>query len=265
MVYKKQIPALDLETTAIENIFLTEVLPMAGEIALKVYLLGYRYACEPEIHARFSHEALARHLGISLQEVLTAWDYWAERGLVIKAPGKGERQEDFTIEFVSLRQLYVENNFRPRHEATPRPKATSPEQLFESLKEPELKKMFGQVEKLMGRPLEANDCMEILNWLEALPVEPKDIIRAFEFVVKEKNIKNIKYTGTVVRSWCDKNTDNPSSASAKQEKLKPAAPKAIRPNRFHNFEGQLSKLSEAELDQLIQKKKSLRKSPGGEQ
>lgn len=260
MAFKKQTPALDLETTAIENIFLTEVLPMAGGNALKVYLLGYRYACDPEAHARFSHEALARHLGLSVPEVLEAWDYWEERGLIRKTEVRADRPDQYSVEFISLRQLYVENNFKPRHEAAPRPKAPTVERLTESLREPELKRMFKDIEALMGRPLEPNECLEILGWLDAMPVEPQSIVKAFEFVVREKNIRNIKYTGTVVRSWCDRKAEGPQ----RQEKARPAAQKAGKPNRFHNFEGRLSKLSEDELNALIQQRKSRRNTSGGE-
>lgn len=250
MAFKKQMPALDLETTAIENIFLTEVLPMADGKALKVYLLGYRYACDPEAHARFSHEALARHLGLSPAEVHAAWDYWEERGLIRKTDLRPDQPETYSVEFVSLRQLYVENNFKPRHESAPRPKAPTAERLTESLREPELKKMFREVETLMGRPLEPNDCLEILSWLDSLPIEPQSIVKAFEFVVREKNIRNIKYTGTVVRSWCDRKAEAGTPAQGRQPRSKTPA-KAPQANKFHNFEGRLSRMSEAELETLI--------------
>ncbi len=263
MAFKKQIPALDLETTAIENIFLTEVLPMAEGNALKVYLLGYRYACDPEAHCRFSHEALARHLGLTLTEVLDAWRFWEERGLIRKTDVNPVQPGQFTVEFISLRQLYVENNFKARHEAPKRAKSPSPERLTESLREPVLKKMFRDIEVLMNRPLEPNDCLEILGWIDALPLEPQIIVKAFEFVVKEKNIRNIKYTGTVVRSWCDQNPDNPSQPQPRQEKAKAAPAKTTKPNRFHNFEGRLSKLNDSELNALIQNRKT-RKTAGGD-
>lgn len=264
MAFKKRIPALDLETTAIENIFLTEVLPMAEGNALKVYLLGYRYACDPEAHCRFSHEALARHLGLSLEEVLDAWRFWEEKGLIKKTDVNPDQPHGFSVEFISLRQLYVENNFKPLREAPKKPKSPSPERLSESLREPVLKKMFRDIEQLMGRPLEPNDCLEILSWIDALPLEPQVIVKAFEYVVREKNIRNIKYTGTVVRSWCDQNPENPSQPPSRQEKAKAAPPKTIKPNRFHNFEGRLSKLNDSELNALIQNRKT-RKAIGGEQ
>ncbi len=264
MAFKKQTPALDLETTAIENIFLTEVLPMSDGNALKVYLLGYRYACDPEAHARFSHEALARHLGLTLKEVLDAWTFWEDRGLIKKTDIRADDPEKFSVEFISLRQLYVENNFKPRHEAAPRVKTPSPEQLTDSLREPVHKKMFSDIAALMGRPLQPNECMDILEWLSALPIEPQGIVKAFEFVIREKNIRNIKYTGTVVRSWCDQNPENPTQPPPRQEKAKTAPSKNPKPNRFHNFEGQLSKLNESELNALIQKRKTKKSTVGGD-
>lgn len=264
MGFKKQVPSLDLETTAIENIFLTEVLPMADGTALKVYLLGYRYACEPDAHARFSHEALARHLGLNLQEVLDAWKFWEDRGLIKKTEIRPENPQDFSVEFISLRQLYIENNFKPRHETPVRPKGTSPDRLAESLKEPALKKMFRDVGELLGRPLEPNDCMEILAWVDALPIDPQTIVKAFEFVVREKNIRNIKYTGTVIRSWCDQNPEKPGQPQARQDKGKTSA-KTSKPNKFHNFEGRLSKMNESELDALIKNRWNSNNNSGGNQ
>lgn len=264
MGFKKQVPALDLETTAIENIFLTEVLPMADGNALKVYLLGYRYACEPEAHARFSHEAMARHLGLSLQDILDAWNFWEERGLIKKTDLRPESPQEFSVEFISLRQLYIQNNFKPRHEAPVRQKGPSPDRLAESLKEPALKKMFRDVGELLGRPLEPNDCMEILGWVDALPIDLQTIVKAFEFVVREKNIRNIKYTGTVIRSWCDQNPDNPGQQQARPEK-NASGTKSSKPNKFHNFEGRLSKMNEKDLDALIKNRWNSNSNSGGNQ
>lgn len=261
MAFKKQTPALDLETTAIENIFLTEVLPMAEGNALKVYLLGYRYACDPEAHARFSHEALARHLGITLQEVLDAWQFWEDRGLIRKTDFRPERPQEYSVEFISLRQLYVENNFKPRHEAQQQPKTASPERIAEAKQEETTKKMFREVERIIGRPLSVNETMDIIGWIDKWSIEPGLVIAAFEKMAQKKGSINrtsiVKYTEAIVRNWHDQSSEEAAPSPPSGDRPKALRPKTAKPNRFHNFEGWLSKLSEAEVDELIKSRNKL--------
>ncbi len=264
MAFKKQIPALELETTTIENIFLTEYLPIADGNALKVYLLGYHYACDTETHSQFSHDTLAKHLRLTLPEVLDAWNFWAEKGLIRKTDLKPENPQCFSVEFVSLRQLYLEDHYKPRHDrltdttgAAELPKDASPIRVAEEMSNEETKKIIKELGRILDRSLYPNDIIRITGWLDKWQIDWNTVILSFEKAVLNKPLTGrsthsiLNATENLVRTWYEQNTEKQTPEVPLQiPKAKPKS-KFTKPNRFHNFEGWLSKLSEAEVDELM--------------
>lgn len=89
---------IDFNTTPVENLFLETFLPSANEIQLKVYLYGYKKAFYKE---ETSNEEIASILGVEIDDVTKAWEYWNKQGLINIIKG----QEDI-YQFKSLRLLY---------------------------------------------------------------------------------------------------------------------------------------------------------------
>jgi len=260
MAFSKQTALLDLDTTAIENLFLTDFMPMADGDSLKVYLLGYRFACDPACCDRFSNEVLARHLGIPKEAVLSAWDFWEARGLIRKTASDGS--SEYTVEFLSVRQLYIDNNFEPRQTQKPtRTNNPTVDQVSDAVSEHSFQKMFREIESLLGRSLFPNDCMEILEWVNSLNLTPTDILKAFEYSVNEKKAPNINYVSKVVRSWYA--TAKPGEKSDRTPAVRAKTEKPRTNNRFHNFEGQFSRLSDNELENLIRNHQKRNPTQGG--
>lgn len=99
---------IDLGDTPIENIFITDYMPLADGTYVKVYLLGYKFA--KDIQNNFNNETIAKDLKIPLIDVLNAWDYWEKEGIV-----KRHFEEDeynYIVEFVNLKQLYIDNVYK---------------------------------------------------------------------------------------------------------------------------------------------------------
>lgn len=73
---------MDLGDTPIENIFINDYMPMANGTYVKVYLLGYKYAFDRDSKIEVNNETIAKHLNIPLEDVLRAWDFWQEKGII---------------------------------------------------------------------------------------------------------------------------------------------------------------------------------------
>ena len=76
---------MDLGDTPIENIFINDFMPMANGTYVKVYLLGYKYAHDKDDKIEVTNQTIAKHLEISLDDVLRAWDFWEKKGKIGRA------------------------------------------------------------------------------------------------------------------------------------------------------------------------------------
>ena len=78
------------DVTPVENEFLMEYMPAAPEAALRVYLYARMLCLHPEIGAL---EDMAKALRMDEDEVLDAFGYWEQRGLVEKLGDRPPRYE----------------------------------------------------------------------------------------------------------------------------------------------------------------------------
>ncbi|KXG73909.1 hypothetical protein AN619_28310 [Thermotalea metallivorans] len=210
MRFIKQIADFDLGDTPIENIFINDFMPMANGTYVKVYLLGYKYAYDKDTSLSVDHHTIAKHLNIPLSDVLDAWDFWEKKGIIKKHAADPEDKSQFAVEFLSLKQLYIHNHFQSTsNENTAKSSYTcSPADLIEANKVPEIKEMFYHINQLIRRSLVPNEMMEILEWIYNYNMDPDLIIQAFMYCVQQKNIKNVKYVGAVIRNWYDHGITN---------------------------------------------------------
>ena len=54
-MFFKEVNEIDLGETTIANIFIDIFMPMANGLYVKVYLLGYRQACDPNSNPNFDN------------------------------------------------------------------------------------------------------------------------------------------------------------------------------------------------------------------
>ena len=76
--FDEQYPLFD--ATPVENLFVQEYLPAAKGDYVKVYIYGLMHTYHPS--AGMSLSVMARDLGLSEEEVYTAYRYWERKGLV---------------------------------------------------------------------------------------------------------------------------------------------------------------------------------------
>lgn len=77
---RERIKELYLKDTPIENFFIAEYMVDANGDFIKVYLTALMYADTDEM----SNSLIARHLGMTEEDVLRAWNYWEEKGVIRK-------------------------------------------------------------------------------------------------------------------------------------------------------------------------------------
>jgi len=195
--------SIDLGDTPIENIFIDDFMPSADGTYVKVYLLGYKYATHPEQYANFSNANIARTLNILLSDVIKAWDYWEKREIVKKHYLSGDKSGDFAIEFLNLKQLYIDNFCNPEIKTGSSRESYTPSDLTEAMKDKQINEMFHTIQQLMCRPLNPTESLQCLEWLYDLKMPQDIIIEAFKYSIEKRGVKSIKYVNAIINNWYD--------------------------------------------------------------
>jgi DnaD/phage-associated family protein len=195
--------SIDLENTAIDNIFIDDFMPSADGNYVKVYLLGYKYASNPEQYKGFSNENIARTLNILLSDVLKAWEYWEKAGIIKRHYPSEDNKDIFDVEFLSLKELYFDN-FCGSGRKNTKDAAFSSTDLAQAMKDSEIRDMFHAIQQIVCRPLNPSESLQCLEWLFDYKMPCEIILQAFSYAVETKGIKNIKYVGAIISNWYDK-------------------------------------------------------------
>ncbi len=208
MGFIKNPPSIDLGDTPIENIFIDVYMPMANGTFVKVYLLAYKYALDPERNMEVNNMTIANNLTIPLSDVLAAWDFWESKQIIKKIFVSDEDETNYTVEFISLKQLYIDNTFKPiqsKDETSSYEEgySLSTKDLVEANQVPMIKDMFLDINNIINRPLVPNEKRQVLEWFHQYNIETPLIIKAFSYCKHKKNKKNVNYVGGVIRNWHD--------------------------------------------------------------
>lgn len=206
MSYTIEKTKIDLEDTAIENIFLTEFMPSAQGTYVKVYLLAYQYAKNKRTH-KFTHESLAKILNMPLTDVLEAWDYWANKG-IIKKVSFGPKRGDFDVDFLSLKQLFIEHLIAPPEPEPHLSQAIDDETLFRQNQYPEVNSLFTTLSVRLRRPLVTDELKLILSWLRQYSMTCAMILRAVDLAENQKGHIRLSYVGGIIKNWYDHHITN---------------------------------------------------------
>lgn len=209
--FKLETTEIDLGDTPIENIFINDFMPMANGTYVKVYLLGYKYAYDRDLDIEVNNETIAKHLEIPLGDVLKAWEFWEEKGIVKRIPKNDKDKYDYKVKFLNLKQLYINNNYEhitltkePASEKRPKYHNCSTKEVIEANTSPLVQKMFRDVEYILGRPLFPNEKQRIVEWLYNYNLNPELIVKAFFYSMEIKGSKNVNTVEKVIRSWYNK-------------------------------------------------------------
>ena len=176
-----------LLTTDVENMFINEYLPEAPGEYVKVYLYGLLYA---QLGTEMTHGAMAAQLGLSEKTLADAWSYWEQMGVVKKMP-TGTGLMDFDIEYVNLRERMY-GNFSATE--------ISGGENYSPLHNSDIKALFDDIERIMGRTLSSQENAEIASWINQHDATTELVRIAFEYCC-ERGKANVKYVGKVVLQW----------------------------------------------------------------
>ncbi len=198
-------PTIDFGTTAIENIFIHDFMPMANGTHVKIYLTAYLYSQDPLLSQTVDNAQLARHLNLSLEDIVAAWLYWEERGVILRTKINEDQPNQFNVVFNCLRQLYLDNNYQAIGHVKPQAGKISSktDKLLSALDNPILNTMFKHIEEMIIRQLTPNECNEILDWIYNYKMDPDMIERAFELACHDKKTRRLNYVQGILRKWYD--------------------------------------------------------------
>ncbi|MBR0373462.1 MAG: DnaD domain protein [Mogibacterium sp.] len=182
--------------TAVENIFINELLPVAPGEYVKVYLFGLMYA---EQERTISREAIARTLRMTVGELDAAWKYWEDRGAV-----RLERQEgsdDYEIVFVSqIQALYGSRGAVRKADGTAAEPATPEQAAADKLRNIELKGVFDVYEAKTGRLVSRTEADKIRDALTIYGVTPDVYSYAIKYCA-EREKTSVDYITAVAMRW----------------------------------------------------------------
>ncbi len=220
MSFIKGNTSIDLGDTPVENIFIDVYMPMANGTYVQVYLLGYKYSLDNDPNMSVNNTSIAKQLNIPLADVLAAWDFWESKHIIKKHKSENEDENNYTVEFVNLKQLYIDNNYKAvrntssssadsNKESTtqnkPNSYTCSPADLVEANKVPEIRNMFVDITKIIARELAPNEKAKVIELLYKYNIDPPLIVEAFKYSKKQNKVRHIlSYSSGIIRTWYDK-------------------------------------------------------------
>ncbi|MGB5824368.1 MAG: DnaD domain protein [Proteocatella sp.] len=180
--------------TSIPNTFFEQILPIITPLMLKIYLYAYYLSKNQETDEKGfinTNEQLAEKLEVSLDEVLSSWDFFESCGLIIKHRINEEQAQSFSVEFKNLQNVGLSSA----------PVTVSTDELLVAYQNEEYKKMYDQIEQTTQLPLMHFDMTKINEFIKQYNV-PKDlIVESVKFNLYRKKSKAISSALGILRNW----------------------------------------------------------------
>lgn len=179
--------------TNVENMFINEYMVSAPGEYVKVYLFALMYA---DLGDSISNELIAKHLNMDHEDVLKAWTYWEKMGIIRKLYRDPGNKFDYGVEFVMLKeQLYGEQM---------QPTPTASQGISAMMADEEIKTMFSDIEKILGRTLNSSEVRQINAWTSDYQATPELVAYCFEYCYdKKKSSLKLNYVEAVVKNWVE--------------------------------------------------------------
>jgi DnaD/phage-associated family protein len=198
-MFFKEVNEIDLGQTTIDNIFIDIFMPMANGLYVQVYLLGYRYACDMTSNPKFNNNSIAKNLNIPLSDVLAAWNFWEEKKLVKKHRNEGTDDFSFSIEFLDLKKIYMNNILNPNQSLK-----SDVNNIVSAGENPQIRKMFNFINQVVGRHLQPSEKISILDMMDKYNMSTDMILCAYEHVKEQTGTsKPVSYIEGIIRNWYD--------------------------------------------------------------
>lgn len=192
--------------TCVENIFIMEYMPEAEGLFVKIYLTALMFAGNEEM----SNERLARHLNVTEEDVLRAWNYWEEKNVIRKHYIREDDRFHYVVEFLSLK----ERIYSPQLAASGGAEETA---YGEKMDDKLVRRVFGEIQEITGRMLEGREPESIVSWIYDNGIDPELIIFVYRYCVQQRRNSHFRYIESVLKQWLDEGIDSVEKAAEYQE------------------------------------------------
>lgn len=219
--------------TPVSNIFIDNYMTKARGDFVKVYLLGLKYCMSGELGV--SSSILASTLHLLETDVLNAWNYWNDEGVIKMIPI--DNMGNFNIQFVDLSEPIQEN--------------TENVNLLQELNKDATKGMLQEIEKLLGRPLSPKEMSLYIGWQKEYNFPPELILLLIQYCVS-RGKTDYRYIEKIAMAWYDSKIKTVEEA---QTFIKKHEDKWIKIRKILNYlgvkDGEVMKPQEDMLDKWI--------------
>ena len=168
------------DKTTIDNLFISEFMPNAPENFVKVYIFGL-FKCTNAESRDNSIESFSRILSLSEEEIMTAFFYWQEQGLV-----KVIETQPFEIRFLPLKNLFTNvKKYKPEKYSS----------------------FTAQAQEIItGRMITVNEYSNYYDLIEREKFQPEALLMLIKYCVNFKGDNvGYNYIVTVARNWAEEN------------------------------------------------------------
>lgn len=221
------------DITPVSNVFIDKYMIDARGEFVKVYLLGLKYCMAGEFGV--SSQILASTLHLLETDVINAWNYWNEVGVIKMLPL--DNMGNFNIQFVDLRESNEENNENIN--------------LLQELNKSTTKDMLQDIEKLLGRPLSSKEMNTYIGWQKEFNFPPELILLLIQYSVS-KGKTDYRYIEKIAIAWFDSKINTVEEA---QSFIKKHEDKWVKIRKILNYLGvkdaEIMKPQEEMLDKWI--------------
>lgn len=192
---------LDLGTTPIENMFINTFLSRANDVQIKVYLyaLSNAYSGKTDL----TNENIAREMGLTEGQVVDAWQYWIDEGVV-------ERKNDSYI-FKSIRFQYIDSMYDITGENYISKTTDSPEfdqELYDNSEEAiQSRTLIENIEEFISSgsdtpiQLDPREIRKVLQTMNGFNVTPDFMSYAYMMASNVRGIKAVDPIMATIRNW----------------------------------------------------------------
>ncbi|MFL0247953.1 DnaD domain protein [Candidatus Clostridium stratigraminis] len=219
--------------TPVSNIFIDNYMTKARGDFVKVYLLGLKYCITGEIGV--SSSILASTLHLLETDVLNAWNYWNDEGVIKMMPI--DNMGNFNIQFMDLSEKTNASDDNIN--------------LLQELNNNSTKGMLQDIEKLLGRPLSPKEMSLYIGWQKEYNFPQELILLLIQYCVS-KGKTDYRYIEKIAIGWFDSKIITIEEAQAY---IKRHEDKWIKIRKILNYlgikDGEVMKPQEDMLDKWI--------------
>ena len=229
-----------LNYTIVSNIFIDKYMADARGEYIKVYLLGLKYCQSGELGA--TSNIISSSLNLLESNVLDAWEYWHEKGIVKLTPI--DSNDNYRVEFLDLSNCTF-------------PEIDQSVNLLNELDNSSIKSMFFEIESLIGRPLSSKEMTIYLDWQKEFNFSPELILLLIQYSVS-KGKTDFRYIEKIAIGWHDAKISNVSDA---QQFIKQNEDKRITMRKVLKYLGLSSENIAKPQEQILEKWITIYKFP----